>query len=351
MTRTAKAPELLAADPEPFVELHPADAERCGVRAGARVRVISRRGTAHLVARVSDALPEGTAFAPFHWGALHLPPGALAVNAVTSPALDPVSKQAELKACAVRVEPATRTAGRPAPAGRRRLLVAGGGMAAMAVVEAVLEHAPAGFEVTIAAAEPQLPYNRVALSRALAGDVSPGELVLRDGGWVEAAGVEVRPGVAVEGIDLAAREAALGDGSRVGWDRLVVATGSRPALPPIAGLEHAHVFRTLHDAQALAERAARGGRAVVIGGGLLGLEAARGLQARGRRVTIVHLADRLMEQQLDPLAASLLERRIRALGIDVRLGAATEEALGNGRVQGLRLAGGEEIDADLVVVA
>src|SRR4051812_28420141 len=193
MTRTAKAPELLAADPEPFVELHPADAERCGVRAGARVRVISRRGTAHLVARVSDALPEGTAFAPFHWGALHLPPGALAVNAVTSPALDPVSKQAELKACAVRVEPAARAA-RPSVAAPQRLLVAGGGMAAMAVVEAALEHEPS-LAVTLVGAEPQLPYNRVQLSRALAGEVTPGELVLRDRAWFEAAGVEVRDGV------------------------------------------------------------------------------------------------------------------------------------------------------------
>src|SRR4051812_38309740 len=352
MTRTAKAPELLAADPEPFVELHPADAERCGVRAGARVRVISRRGTAHLVARVSDALPEGTAFAPFHWGALHLPPGALAVNAVTSPALDPVSKQAELKACAVRVEPARAQAPR-APSRPQRLLVAGGGMAALALVEAVVEHAPGAFDVTLVGAEPQLPYNRVQLSRALAGDVAASELVLREGGWFEAAGVDVRHGVAVERLDLGARAAELADGARLEWDRLVLATGSRPALPPIAGLERAgvHAFRTLRDAQQIAEGAARGGHAVVVGGGLLGLEAARGLQARGQRVTIVHLAERLMEQQLDALAASLLERRIRELGIDVLVRAATQEVTGNGRVEGVRLADGTELEADLVVVA
>jgi ferredoxin-nitrate reductase len=352
MTRTGKAPELLSEEPEPFVELHPADAERFGVRAGARVRVVSRRGTAHLVAKVGDAVAQGTAFAPFHWGALHLPPGALAVNAVTSPALDPVSKQAELKACAVRVEPA-RAQLPSAPTRPQRLLVVGGGMAAMALVEAVLEHAPARFDITLVAAEPHLPYNRVQLSRALAGDVVPAELTLRDGGWFEAAGVRVRRGVAVERLVIAAREAHLADGDRLAWDRLVLATGSRPALPPIGGLQRAgvHAFRTLRDAQAIAERAARGGPAVVVGGGLLGLEAARGLQARGRRVTIVHLADRLMEQQLDPLAASLLERRIRGLGIDVLVGAVTEEVLGNGHVEGVRLAGGQELEADLVVVA
>src|SRR4051812_48191629 len=153
MTRTAKAPELLADDPEPFVELHPADAERCGVRAGARVRVVSRRGSAHLVARITVTVPEGTAFAPFHWGALHLPPGALAVNAVTSPALDPVSKQAELKACAVRVEPARREVA-TAPSRPQRLLVAGGGMAALAVVEAGGGHAAGGFGGTPRGAQP-----------------------------------------------------------------------------------------------------------------------------------------------------------------------------------------------------
>jgi ferredoxin-nitrate reductase len=350
MTRTAKSPELLAADPEPFVELHPTDAERCGVREGQRVRVASRRGEAHLVARVSDALPAGTAFAPFHWGALHLPPGASAVNAVTSPALDPISKQAELKACAVRVEPVRR---RPAPAveAPQRLLVVGAGMAALAAVEAVVEHAPGRFAVTVVGAEPSLPYNRVALSRALATDQR--DLLLREPGWFAAHGVETRTGMAVERLELSEQVAVLGDGERLSYDRLLLATGSRPALPPVPGLRRAGVyaFRTLADAQAIAEQATRSRHAVVVGGGLLGLEAARGLQARGVRVTVVHLADRLMEQQLDPLGASLLERRIRALGIDVLLRASTEEVLGNGHAQGVRLADGHEVEADLVVVA
>ena len=351
MTRTAKAAELLAPDPEPYVELHPADAARCRVRAGERVRVVSRRGEAHVVARVSETLPQGTAFAPFHWGALHLPPGARALNAVTSPAIDPVSKQAELKACAVRVEP-VRTAPRRGARSRERLVVAGGGMAAAAVVEAVLEHAPETFDITIVGAEPHLPYNRVALSGALAAG-SPSDLVLRDAAWFAARDVDARTGVAVERLDLAGRTAELAGGERLAWDRLVLATGSQAALPPIRGLQRAgvHAFRTLGDARAIVEQAVAGRRAAVIGGGLLGLEAARGLQARGLQVTIVHLADRLMEQQLDALGASLLERRIRELGIDVILGAVTDEVLGNGHVDGLRLAGGEEIEAELVVVA
>src|SRR4051795_1604456 len=163
----------------------------------------------------------------------------------------------------------------------------------------------------------------------------------------------MRAGVGVERLDLEARGAQLDDGEMLEWDRLVLATGSQPALPPIAGLRRAgvHAFRTLRDAQAITAAAARGGRAVVVGGGLLGLEAARGLQARGLRVTIVHLADRLMEQQLDGLAAGLLQRRIRELGIDVLLGAQTEEVVGNGHAEGVRLADGTEVEAGLVVVA
>ena len=352
MTRTAKSADLLAADPEPFVELHPADAERAGVRDGARVRLVSRRGEAHLKARLTDRVPEGTAFAPFHWGALHLPPGAGALNAVTSPALDRVSRQAELKACAVRVEPARTTARRTTRA-PQRLLVVGGGMAGLAAVEAVMEHDPSAFDVTIVGAEPQLPYNRVRLSHALAGDLATPALLLRNADWYDARGIALRHGVAVERLGLREREVELAGGERLGWDRLVLATGSQPALPPIAGLHRSgvHAFRTLSDAQAITAAAARGGRAVVVGGGLLGLEAARGLQARGVRVTIVHLADRLMEQQLDTLGAGLLERRIRELGIDVLLNARTEEIAGNGSAEGVRLAGGQELDAGLVVVA
>jgi ferredoxin-nitrate reductase len=158
--------------------------------------------------------------------------------------------------------------------------------------------------------------------------------------------------VAVTALDLDRSVAQLANGEQLAWDRLLLATGSRPALPPIEGLDRAgvHAFRTLADAQALAARPSRGERAVVIGGGLLGLEASRGLQAAGSRVTVVHLAERLMEQQLDPLGAALLERRIRELGIDVLLRAQTEAILGEREVEGVRLSGGQELEAGLVVV-
>jgi ferredoxin-nitrate reductase len=157
-------------------------------------------------------------------------------------------------------------------------------------------------------------------------------------------------------VDVAAREVELGDGERLGYDRLVIATGSQPALPPIPGIELEGVlaFRSMGDCRAILAAALGpdSRSAVVIGGGLLGLEAARGLRERGLRVTVVHLADRLMEPQLDPLSAQLLARSLAGLGVDLRLGASTETITGeDGRVRSVLLAGGEELDADLVVVA
>ena len=290
-------------------------------------------------------VPPGTAFAPFHWGALHLAPGATALNAVTANHVDPVSLQPELKACAVRVE-AVSPAARPVRA-RRRLVVVGAGMAAMATVEALLAHSDE-FAITLIGREAAAPYNRVLLSKALSRGVEDERLALKPPEWFAAHGVELRLGVAARRLDRAAREVELDDGARVPYDELLLATGSAPWIPPgLRGLERAHVFRTLDDMRAI--RAAAGGvrRAAVIGGGLLGLEAARGLRELGAAVTVVHLADRLMELQLDTLAARLLERRIRALGIDVLCGRRTEAITEEGVV----LADGATVSAELVVLA
>jgi ferredoxin-nitrate reductase len=356
MTRTGKSPELAGRDTGPFVELHPADAERAGVREGEAARLVSRRGIASMQVRVVDTLPEGVAFAPFHWGSLHLAAGETPLNEVVSPALDPVSRQAELKATAVRVEPLPRGRSRRTAPATGRTLVVGGGMAGLAVVEQLLAHGADGRALMIAGAEPSLPYDRIRLSAALAGETRPAELVLRDASWFAERGVELRSAVHVAVLGLADRCAELSDGSLVEYDRIVLATGSQPALPPIAGLSRpgVHPFRSLRDVAQILGNLGGGQRAVVIGGGLLGLEAARGLQARGMRVTVVHLAAHLMEQQLDPLGAGLLERRIRELGLEVLLGACTTELAGagdDGAVSAVRLANGRELPAELVIVA
>lgn len=358
MTRTAKSPDLMAGDPEPFVELHPDDARAAGVADGDRVRLRSRRGFAVVRARVTDALPRGVAFAPFHWGALHLRPGRGAVGALITRTLDPDSKQAELKASAIRVEPAptpSMPTRRPAAGSpRRRLVVAGTGMAAMATVEALLEHEGAeAWEITMVGREPDPPYNRILLSRLLAGTAEERELTLRDRGWLAAHGISLRTRTEVRAIDLGRRTVELGDGEELPWDRLVLATGSRPLIPPLACAPPSgvFVFRTLRDARGIIETAATARRAVVIGGGLLGLEAARGLHLRGVAVTVVHLADRLMERQLDRAGAALLQRAMEALGVKILLDGRAETITGQGSVSSVVLDDGRRLGADLVVIA
>jgi ferredoxin-nitrate reductase len=357
MTRTSKAKDLMAAEPEPFVEISASDAERAGVTDGERVLLRSRRGKATVLARVTDTVSDGVLFAPFHWGALHLEAGAGALNGVVGRSIDPISKQAELKASAVRVEPiGPRPVRRSKTTTPRRLVVVGGGMAGMATVEAAFAHSdPGDWDVTVVGDEPVAPYNRVMLSAVLAGAIGEKELALRHPQWFEERDVGLRLGVPARMIDTAARRLELADGEALPYDDLVLATGSRPFVPPIpgTGLDGVYVFRTSNDVSRILAAAKQARRAVVIGGGLLGLEAARGLSQRGVHTTVVHVADRLMERQLDAPAASLLARALRAMRIPCLTNARTERivAADSGSVEAVLLDGGRELPADLVVIA
>jgi ferredoxin-nitrate reductase len=198
--------------------------------------------------------------------------------------------------------------------------------------------------------EPTAPYNRILVSKLLARTCGRGDLELRPESWFSAHGVELKMGCAATGIDLEDRHVTDAGGERHPWDALVLATGSRPFLPPIPGAEapHVHVFRTPGDVDALAGACRRGpGHAVVLGGGLLGLEAAAGLLTRGVQVTVVELAERLMPQQLDRGAAAMLARTLASLGMDLRLGRSVAEIAADH----VLLDDGNRIDASLVVIA
>ena len=355
MTRTGKSTALRAALPEPLLELHPDDAQAAGVGDGDLALVASRRGELRLRVRVVPGMAPGVAFAPFHWGELHAGAGAGELNTATHRATDPTSKQPELKALAVRVEAARGPTGGPMPVRRsrrtRRILVVGTGMAGLGVVEeAVRRRGPRELEVTMLGEETVLPYNRILVSKLLAQTCGLGDLELHPPSWYAAHGVVLKAGFPASAVDLDGRCVIDAAGERHSWDALVLATGARPFLPPIPGIDAAHVqaFRTPGDVEALAE-ASRPGfiEAVVVGGGLLGLEAAAGLLVRGVRVTVVELAERLMPQQLDHGAGSMLESTLRGLGMRTRLGRSVA-AIAPDRV---RLDDGEEIEASLVVVA
>ena len=352
MTRTGHSPTLLASAGQATLSCHPLDAAASALADGDLVRVVSRRGELRLPVVLDDTLPRGVAFAPFHWGAMHAAAGAGVLNALTIAAVDPTSKQPELKAVAVRLEPVKRRDApvrRHAPARPKRLVVVGTGMAGLAVVEEALRRRPAAdWKIVMLGEEPGPVYNRVLLSKLLARDCGPGELELRPLSWYAAHQVDLRGGSSAASIDLDGRAVVDESGIPHAYDALVIATGSRAFVPPVPGadLPHVDVFRTWRDADALAATPP-GTRAVVVGGGLLGLEAAAGLRSRGVRVTVVELTGQLMGQQLDPGAAAMLQRALEVQGIVCRLGrsAARIEA---GCVV---LDDGEELPATRVIVA
>src|SRR5919199_753977 len=236
---------------------------------------------------------------------------------------------------------------------RERLIVVGNGMAGMRTVEEVLARAPGRSAITVFAAEPHPNYDRIMLSPVLAGEKRFEDIVINDLDWYARNRVELVAGERVTGVDRDARLVLGAHGSVRPYDRLLLATGSDPFIIPVPGADLPGVvtFRDLADVRAMLEAARRGGRAVVIGGGLLGLEAANGLLKNGMEVTVVHLMPTLMERQLDADAGALLKADLERRGIRVHTSADTEALLGEERVRAVRLKDGTELPADLVVMA
>ena len=233
------------------------------------------------------------------------------------------------------------------------LIVIGNGMAAARLVDELARRALGRYAIAVIGEEPRLAYNRVLLSALLADEVGFDDIELRPARWWRDRGVTLRYGVRATAVDAAARNVTLAGGTRLSFSKLVFATGSQPIKPDIPGMDLPGVltFRDVDDVNAIAASKAAGTRVVVIGGGLLGLEAAYGLAKAGARVTLLHLMDRLMERQLDHRAALMLQRAVEARGIAVRLQAQTARISGNGRVEGVELRDGTTIAADAVVVA
>jgi len=235
---------------------------------------------------------------------------------------------------------------------KEQLVVVGNGMAGVSCVEQILKQ-PHNFDITIFGDETHVNYNRILLSLVLAGEKSAEDIIINDIDWYQTNDIRARLGVKIASIDRDKKVVIDENGGVTEYDKLILATGSSAFIPPIPGVDkkNVHVFRTLDDTRALLEKAQPGLKVAVIGGGLLGLEAARGLQVRGCEVTVVHLMETLMERQLDATGGDYLKRKIESLGIRVLLPQQTAALFGNGRVDGLRFASGEELEADLVVIA
>ncbi|MYZ50135.1 nitrite reductase large subunit NirB [Propylenella binzhouense] len=234
-----------------------------------------------------------------------------------------------------------------------KLVVIGNGMAAGRALEHLFEEAPGRYEVTLFGAEPRVNYNRIMLSPVLAGEKAYPDILIHDEAWYRRHGVRLRAGRKIVAIDRAAKTVTASDGTETPYDRLLLATGSDPIIIPLPGhrLPGVATFRDLDDVETMLKAAESGGRAVVIGGGLLGLEAAAGLKGRGMAVTVVHLAPTLMERQLDPAAGYLLQKELEGRGIRVVTRANTKSIDGVDRAESVTLDDGTEIPADLVVMA
>jgi nitrite reductase (NADH) large subunit len=238
---------------------------------------------------------------------------------------------------------------------KSKLVMVGNGMAGVRTIEELLKVAPELYDITVFGAEPHPNYNRILLSPVLAGEQTLDEIVLNSWEWYEANRIALHAGKKVVEIDRVRRVVRAEDGTEEEYDRLLLCTGSNPFILPVPGkdLEGVIAYRDIADTQAMIEAAQKYRKAVVIGGGLLGLEAANGLMRRGMDVTVVHVMPWLMERQLDDVAGKLLQKSLEDRGLKFMIGAQTEELFAgeDGRVKAVKFKDGTALEADLVVMA
>jgi nitrite reductase (NADH) large subunit len=236
---------------------------------------------------------------------------------------------------------------------KKRLVLIGNGMAGVRTIEEILQIDPDLFDITIIGREPHPNYNRIALSTVLQGNTSIDDITLNDFEWYQKNSIQLFTGESVMKIDKDVQTVQTDKGRTIHYDELIIATGSNAFILPIPGADKEGVtaFRNIRDCERMMESAKKYRKAAVIGGGLLGLEAARGLLNLGMEVDVIHIYKYLMERQLDPVASKLLQKKLEKQGMNFLLEKETAEIIGDTRVKGIRFKDGTEIDADLVVMA
>ena len=235
---------------------------------------------------------------------------------------------------------------------QKHLVVIGNGMAGMACVDQILKRKP-NFRITVLSEEPYYNYNRILLSSVLAGEKQVDEIYINSREWYEQNKIALHLMQRVIEVDSKSKKVYAHDGTCYEYDSLLIATGSNPFVPPIEGVqkEGVYTFRNMEDTNKIIQSCETAREAVVIGGGLLGLEAARGIANRGVKVTVVHLMDRLMDMQVDETGGQFLKREIEKMGITVLLNKNTEKIMGQDKVEGVQFKDGHIVTADMVVVA
>jgi len=236
---------------------------------------------------------------------------------------------------------------------KEKLVLVGNGMAGVRTIEELLKIAPDMYDITVFGAEPYGNYNRILLSPVLAGEKTIDDIMLNTVEWYEENNIKLHVGKTVVDVDRKGRKVIADDGTEESYDRLLLATGSNPFIIPVPGHELPGVigFRDIKDVDTMLDTAKSRKHAVVIGGGLLGLEAANGLKIQGMDVTVVHLTDTLMERQMDEVSGKMLQESLEEKGLQFLMATQTEAILGDDKVKAVRFKGGLEISADIVVMA
>lgn len=236
---------------------------------------------------------------------------------------------------------------------KKKLILVGNGMAGVRAIEEILNVSKEKFEITIFGSEPHPNYNRILLSKVLQGDTKVIDITLNDWDWYKENNIQLYTGETVIKIDSEKKLVVTDSGRMEPYDELIMATGSLPFILPIPGADKTGVttFRDIKDTDEMLVASKQYKKAAVIGGGLLGLEAARGLLNLGMDVSVIHLAPYLMERQVDPTAGKLLQMELEKQGMKFLLEKQTQEIFGDERVEGLRFSDGTELKADLVVMA
>ena len=236
---------------------------------------------------------------------------------------------------------------------KRKLVVIGNGMAGVRCVEEILSINPNAFDITIFGKEPHPNYNRILLSKVLQGDTSIDDITINDWKWYEDNRIKLYTNEAVIRIDTKSRRVIAESGRQIEYDELIIATGSLPFMLPLPGANKQGVtaFRDIRDCDTMVETSKKYEKAVVIGGGLLGLEAARGLLNLGMKVDVVHIHSSLMDRQLDETAGKMLQDELEKQGMQFLLEKHSDEIIGRSRVVGLKFKDGTRTSADLIVMA
>lgn len=343
MTRTGKVNKLRQHLDTPYIEMHPDDAADRAIAGGDTVTIYNDRGAVRAQAVLTESIKPGVVFLPMHWGK-SLQKGDARANLLTSPLVDPRSKEPEFKFAAVAVM--------RVPSVRRRVLVVGGGTAALAFVQSLRERC-ADDEIVVFGGEPDGFYNRILLPDLISGECSWTSMQTATLDYLEKSQITFHPGRAITALSTRGRYIVDAIGERHPYDKLVLATGSSPQRPTVCppGMGGVFTLRTRADAEAVVEFVQPGCRCIVVGGGLLGIELVAALRQLGAECRLLHRSGQLMGQQLDATASQFLAEELNDRGITLHFNDTIGAVYGNGAVEGVRTQNGNYYPCDAVFFA